>query len=519
MPQVPTIGGPRVATAPLPQVRAPLETFGGGSADHVPDLSGLLDTALAIHADQTRKANQLAVQDAGAKIVDAGTSLELEAQQRLGKDAFGAIDDAKAKFDKANGEIESGLKTDEARLAYRNIAQSRWNTLNQVVQHHVAQQHKVYDTETTNGLLLGLADSTVQNFQHPDVVALNIAQMTGAIRDAGQRNGEPAELIAAHVAENTSKMHVAVIDRMLANVGDGEQPRQAQAYYDAHKGEIVGPQAAQVDSLLARKSVEGTSQQQADAIAAKSPDLTDALKQAALITDPHVRTLTEERLRRHFADVATADRERKQQNYQQASAILEQTRDFSKVPLAVRMKLSPGENEALQHREDQLRHPKEGPGDPDKFLQLMNESYFNPSSFDSTNLLAVPGLNRAQREDLMRLQRTVGTRDTQHDVTELQRDVTRAESDVRYYQRHVETATAAGDDDAKALYQKRQFEAATELTRASTALDARKKVSPMKTPATPQMLEDVAKKGPAYAAYLRMMGIDVPAVVPKSPKP
>ena len=173
-------------------------------------------------------------------------------------------------------------------------------------------------------------------------------------------HGLPDEKTNANIAEAKSQAHTAVVERMLANVGDGEQPQAAGQYYAAHRDEIVGPEAVKLDSLLARKSAEGEAHQQGDAIVKSSLTLTDAVSHAQLITDPHVRTLTEERIRQNFRDQETALTQKRADAFARASKTVEDTGgNFHAVPLSDRDLLTPEENTALQNRATAIRNPKE----------------------------------------------------------------------------------------------------------------------------------------------------------------
>lgn len=292
------------------------------------------------------------------------------------------------------------------------------------------------------------------------------------------------------------------------------------------------------DAETATAYAQQLHQQQAAMIAGKLPpqlDLSEALAQAATITDPRVREATEHRVRQGFADKAAESRQERAQAFQQASAIVEQTKSYDAIPLTVRMAMSPEENNALQHRVEQIRHPKDA-GDSETYFHLLNLASLSPESraqFANENLTAAgyPNLSDAQRQKLMTLQRSLSVRSegvtTGHMAREAEAEQQRTD--------HLAEAELRKSDPAAAEVLRAQNLAKRHATYHGTApkaptaaAEARVTGHPASQPlaeilTAPQkptraMLEDIARKGDGYAAYLRQLGFDIPAGTPTHPQ-
>lgn len=356
MPTVPVSRGPEVSTAPLARADAPVESFGGGAADHVPQLEGAADIAANIYQRQKQETNQVAVLDAVGKATDLSTKLTITARSRMGKDAFTTPDEVKTAWDTGTSEIEQGLSNDDQKLAFAQAKQSRWEALNGAVQSHVATQHQVVSDEASKGTLTALQSDLLANYNVPATRDMDLAQIAGTLKLWGAHNGLPDEAIAANVAEATSKMHVAVIQRMLAN-----EDLNAKDYFAQVKDSITGQDITAVEKDVHLGSSRGESQKQADAIWATGKPEPEMNAMVEQIKDPLVRDLTQQRIDKHLAEAAKQAQVVKVQTYAQATNIVEQTGDFNRIPPATVNALTLSERRDLREYADKITK-----GDPIK---------------------------------------------------------------------------------------------------------------------------------------------------------
>lgn len=533
MPQVPYSSQPSIRVEPLPgrgiNPNAPREAFGGGVASQgLPDLSGVANAATGemqerhrIRLEETAKANQIATTHAyGALTVGVNDILHGPdgLLNRQGKDAFTIDQEAYDRFGKLEADIRSQLGNDDQRAVFDKAVINEYSQLDSQVQPHIARQRKVFAAQGTDALVTAKRNEALLSPDNPAIVENSIAIQQAAIGDNLRLNGAPDEEIAVAKAQAASSTRLGVLETML----NSDRDLTAAAYFDKHRTEFVGKDLQQAERLTAAGSIRGASQRQADAIVLTTHSLTDAVNQAHAITDPRIRDETEQRIRRHFADQASDLRQEREQAFQQASGILEQTGNFDKIPLSVRTKLTPEENGALQRREDQIRHPKTQT-DWDTYNSLMNMSAISDvtrEQFKDTDLTKYRGkLADSEFKQLLGIQRTLRG----HDITVDEREAAKKK--------------AQADKDAKKVAER---EAAKQTLRdLGVAIPPTVPGAPLPKPATaapanpapaprsssgqsvPQAWLDHAKSDPVYKDYLERHGFIVPQapVIQSAPPP
>ena len=390
--QVPVISQPSTDLAPLGGEHVPRriasteETFGGGEVGFRPDLRGLADVAGALYAQQKRRTDQVATLSAAGQVSTLETSLAEHAKSQLGMNAYHAVDDVTDAWQKGTAAIGATLANDDQRAAFQTVVQSHWNSLNSIFQTHVSTQHLLVAAQAVDGYTRAEANAALVNYTDPQRVDEAVANTRAAITQYGASEGQDPTYTKVHADEAVSKIHSAVIARMVGSVGDGEQPEMAAKYFKAHQAELLGPEAAKWDGLIAKNSVEGAAQQQGDAIVKQATSLQDALTHAALIQDPTLRTKTEERVRRSFEDQATSERQQREKTIIDLNAMLHQNKgDFDALPIEQRNLLTPTEEESLRHNADAIRNPK---AVTNKGVQasLLNMAGLHPAQFGALDL-------------------------------------------------------------------------------------------------------------------------------------
>lgn len=270
------------------------------------------------------------------------------------------------------------------------------------------------------------------------------------------------------------------------------------------------------------------------------PTEDDAMAQVYHIDEPtgQLQQETERLVRQHYADVAThASRERLDAN-QRISNQLDQTHDLTKIELSPDWQLiTPTEKAEFRATEFKLRNPRVET-DKDTWYSLLNIAKLDKASFERIDLNKYKDkLSDSDWHELALKQSNEGVQDqaraqSESKATEtkaeaaLQRTLTTAKSDAHFYARKVEAAQLSGNQDEVTAFGARLADANTRTRNALQAIATQKaggapvasSKSAARTPATAQMLKDVAAKGPHYADYLRSMGIDVPLVLPKPPQ-
>lgn len=342
LPVVPISEGVGVASRPIADLRASTDTFGAAPA--IPELSGVANEARSLYEEQKRKSDDVAVLNAATDVSNLETTLATHARSQLGTNAYAVPDQVQEAWQKGVSQIGKGLTNDDQQLAFNRVVANHWTALNATVQEHVAQQHKVVDQQATSGYTEAEMNAAVANYMDPIRVSESIGNSAAVIRAYGERNGEDPEQVKALIAENTSKIHVAVIDRMLAN----DQDLAAKSYYDTVKDQIDVQQAAAVDRAVQIGSSRVAAQKAADDIMKRTTTRAEALEEVDKIDDPKVQDSARQRVERLWTQKDDNAREVMAAKMQQATDIIRQTGDYAKVPPSTLVGISASDDEALR---------------------------------------------------------------------------------------------------------------------------------------------------------------------------
>lgn len=340
MPRIPTLSQ-QVATAPLPGVRLSPDAPSGAFMPAQPtDLSGAAD----FFAREKAKSDQLAVLDADNQLSELGIQLQSAALQRRGKDALGATQDTAEQWTKQTASIESSLRGDTQKMAFRARESARWASLHETVERHADTELRSYDDQTTNAALNNRLNDALSNYQDPTKVGGAIAESKAILTDYARRTGMAPEELQQKIGAAVSRTHVGVVDRMLAN----GQDLAASSYYKANSADVVGSDKVTLERALEEGSSRGESQRQADQITAAAKNEGDAVAQVRAIKDPLVRDKTEQRVREFYAEQSAALRQQREQVMLDVTNIVQRTKSFNAIPPQQLALLNVGEREALR---------------------------------------------------------------------------------------------------------------------------------------------------------------------------
>jgi hypothetical protein len=307
---MPTVPVRTIGTAPLPGVRvptgAPSAAFpgaiqGGSLGEAIQPALSLVDR---YQQEERKRANDIQNVDSDNQLADLQTQQETQIRARQGKDAMGALGDARTSWDAGVSRITSGLHTEEQRRFASARAAQRWQSLSAFGEQHAATEAARFDDESTSSALTTRINDAAAHHTDPAAINQAVGETQALLLDYGKRKGWGADITAQRTADQVSKIHTAVISRYL-NLGDD---RSAQTYYDANKEAIVGTQRDEIDRALETGSTLGESQRQADAIVKKGGTRTEMYAAAREIDDPKVRQATERELGNRFAQDDAAQR-------------------------------------------------------------------------------------------------------------------------------------------------------------------------------------------------------------------
>lgn len=345
MPMVPRRDERGVSPAPIPTERVPTDVpalaFGSPAQ---PDLGPLEGHVANIIQRERERADTTALLDADNQLATLQTDLHTQATSLKGKEAMGASARTAEAWQKGISEITAGLHTDQQRRAFAGRVGARWGTLYAAVESHAAGESEKYQAQTADAAIANRLSQAIEFYQSPAAVNEAIGETKAIFAKIGAQQGWSPEIIADKTSGAVTRIHAGVIDRLLAN----DQDRTASEYFAAHKDAIAGDTLAKVEGALEQGSLRGESQRQADSIIAKAKGSSEAREAVLAIPDAKLRDATEERVRRHFADAADAARVERDARMQQATNVIEQTRDVTRVPPGVWSQLTLPERKGLR---------------------------------------------------------------------------------------------------------------------------------------------------------------------------
>lgn len=472
MPTVPYISQPRVGLNPLPNARvnpsAPIEAFGGGIAAQQPDLSGPANVAgevsqqnalerQRIRSEAALEADQIAVTKA-TSVTQNGVNDFMHGPDgllnRQGNQAFTIDQEAYDKYGELVSNVRSNLTNDRQRAVYDKYVQNGWDAIQSQTVPHIAAQRKVFDKESTDAAILAAKNAAIAAPLNPVVVEQSVTTAMAVRASQAQRLGLPDEEKKNIVADAASDIHLAVIQSILSSPTNPSRDLMASAYFDKHKDELVGKDLVDAERLTKAQSLEGESVRLADQIILQAKD--DENKQlelAAKIENPMIRVKTEERLSFLATKHAAANRVVEQKAAFDGYTMLEHNNwDTTSVPQSMREKmgLAHWENLVTAARTATNQAAKGGPGDREKTSQLINESRIDPDTFLARNIDTEEGLNYAQRDRLVAMQKSLD----RSDLAPLRYDLSHARQNEQYYTRQAQRLSGAGDTAGSAAASK-----------------------------------------------------------------
>jgi hypothetical protein len=146
---------------------------------------------------------------------------------KKGQDTFGVQDTVFPEYDKRISSVEAGLGNDRQRLQFREMVGRRRQSLEQATLRHVSTETDNFYKQQLSATVINAQDEAAANYNDPNRVQQVIGNVHGAI--AAANPGEPDNVRSMQMADATSKVHSAVLDRLVT-----ENPMSALTYYTDH---------------------------------------------------------------------------------------------------------------------------------------------------------------------------------------------------------------------------------------------------------------------------------------------
>ena len=322
MPRVRTFGQRRVTTRVRPsafQTNAPSpEVFGAGLGRTIASIGTQAFAQNQANqrqaaADARRQADEIASLRANNELATFVTLRRFGEDGQSGwetvlrGDAQGLPEIESEALREEIARIETGLNTDEQRLAFTQDSDALTLRVGVDVFRHVSGQRRALDQEETDAAVTNSINDAIAfaNDRTPlgaRRIGESIQNIRRVITQHCDRVGLGEETCEQMLEDNVSKAHEGVVRRMV-DLGDD---RLARVYYDELKSEILGSQRGGLERALELGSVKGESQRAVEDIRARADTLDDQLALArAELEGP-----TEDEVVRRLKVRATEDVER-----------------------------------------------------------------------------------------------------------------------------------------------------------------------------------------------------------------
>lgn len=278
MPTVRTYGESKVAPAALPGVRA--------TAAETPESEGSqldLERGKAFQAlgGGVAKFGATALEEVDRAKKQADNLANLNAENQLqswtndrlytspnaalkvqGNSAFGLPEAVGSEFDDQADKISAGLNNDEQRLAFEKARLEQRQGLQLTLHRHVFGEMQKYEANELASSVDNHTQSAIANAMDPRRVSTELDTIVGNIKQHAPNLGMGPEQTKQAVIDATSKVHVGVIEQMLAM----EQDQAAKVYFEETQHQIKGDQIARIEKALEESGLRKQSQDVTDTI-------------------------------------------------------------------------------------------------------------------------------------------------------------------------------------------------------------------------------------------------------------
>lgn len=200
---------------------------------------------------------------------------ETSVKQMRGQDAVGATSKAADWWDKKIKDGADNLENPAQQRAYTQRMRQLQVAAVGSVANHEADQRRVSVDDATRASIGSSTSMAAANADNIEIVNQSRTDIINSTRALGASEGWKGERLAQEITQNTSRMHVQVIENMV-----DQDVSAARAYYDNVKGrtingvpELDGAQHDRIDKLLKHSGALEEAQQKVDALSAKPEHL------------------------------------------------------------------------------------------------------------------------------------------------------------------------------------------------------------------------------------------------------
>jgi hypothetical protein len=163
-----------------------------------------------------------------------------------GKNAFGLPEQIATEYQHKAGEIGITLGTERQRDAFQRVALNRGANLDLTIRRHVYGEMQKYQGAEAQAGVENAANAAIANATDPRRVGVELANAEAIINTHAPQLGLGPDAIAEQIGNVRTKVHVGVIESLLAQ----DQAKGAQVYFEEMKGQINGEAYARIEKAL-----------------------------------------------------------------------------------------------------------------------------------------------------------------------------------------------------------------------------------------------------------------------------
>jgi len=342
---------------------------------------------MAAAAEEKDRADQVAV-------LNASNQLAMWENQRLYSPQTGALAQrGQAAFDlpeKVGDEyqtlvssVEAGLGNDRQKEAFQRVKLQRGAQLDLTLRQHVYGEMQKYEAGELQAFVDNSVNAGIANASNPQRVGLELGNAEDAIRMHAKNLGMSPDQVQQQIEGVATKMHVGVIDNLLAQ----DKTKAAQVYFAETKDEIKGDALARVQKAVEEGGLRKQAQTKSDEIISAGGTITEQLEKAKGIDDAKLRDEVEQRLEHNQTVKDRAERETEQKTLKGVYDVLDRTHDVTRIPTSVWANMEPGQRSAARSYAEHLAKGVGVETDFPTYYGLMQQAARDPESFATTNLL------------------------------------------------------------------------------------------------------------------------------------
>lgn len=329
-----------------------------------------------------------------------------------GEAAFPLVGTVDAEFEKRADAIAAGLTTDKQKLAFEKVRQNYGEQTGLNIRRHVSQQQEKVTGQVLGARLESALNMSVANAQDGRIVTDELGKGIAALQELGPQIGLSPEVVQQKVAALTSATQVAVIRKLVAQ----DRSAEAQARYDAVKGDIAGEAQDEVLGLLKASTTKAGAQQLSDAILKEGgtpEEQRQKAKDRAKTADERDQALGY--IEHEQAQAEKRERDAKEDRQRSVYDVLDAGRGTRGIPTATWAQMSGAERSAARSYAKQLAEGTPVKTDLKTLEQLHRAADTDPQGFAKLSLfdLGYAGkLGKEDFEEMLRLQSSIRKGDT-----------------------------------------------------------------------------------------------------------